>query len=99
MPGDVIFSIVALNIILVGEVEPVVIIGFVRFLFCSDCERAAIVSDGGGNDEDDEDDDNDDIVVIVEGIPVTFTLYHLVKLGEHSSLEVILLFGPSLIEA
>ena len=35
---------------------------------------------------------------VVVLIPVTFTLYHLVKLGVHSNLEVILLSGPSLIE-
>jgi len=81
----------------VGEVELLVVIRFVRFLSCSNCEREAIVSDVGGDDDGDDVDNND--VVIVEGIPVTFTLYHLVKLGAHSSLEVILLFGPSLIEA
>jgi hypothetical protein len=32
------------------------------------------------------------------GTPVTLTLYHLVRLGGHSSLAVILLFGPSLME-
>jgi hypothetical protein len=85
-----------LNEILVGEGELLVVTRFVRFLFCSNSEREAIVSDVDGDDGDN--DDNDD-VVIVEGIPVTFTLYHLVKLGAHSSLEVILLFGPSLIEA
>jgi len=31
--------------------------------------------------------------------PVTLTLYHFVKLGGHSILAVILLFGPSLMEA
>jgi hypothetical protein len=55
------------------------------------------VSDDDGDDEDNDEGD-DENVVIVEGIPVTFTLYHLVKLGEHSSLEVILLSGPSLME-
>ena len=96
-----IFIIVALNEILVGEAEPLVIIRSVRFLSCSNCERGAIVSDVDGDDEDDDEDDNDgdgDNVVLVEGIPVTFTLYHLVKLGKHSSLEVILLFEPSLME-
>jgi hypothetical protein len=33
----------------------------------------------------------------VDGIPVTLTLYHLVRLGGHSSLAVILLLDPSLI--
>jgi hypothetical protein len=32
------------------------------------------------------------------GIPVTLTLYHLVRSGGHTSLAVILLFDPSLIE-
>jgi hypothetical protein len=31
--------------------------------------------------------------------PVTLTLYHFVKLGGHSILAVILLFGPSLMKA
>ena len=34
---------------------------------------------------------------VVDPIPVTFTLYHLVRLGVHSNLDVILLSGPSLI--
>jgi hypothetical protein len=88
-----------LNEILVGEGELLVVTRFVRFLFCSNSEREAIVSDVDGDDGDNDDNDDNDDVVIVEGIPVTFTLYHLVKLGAHSSLEVILLFGPSLIEA
>ena len=34
---------------------------------------------------------------VVVPIPVTFTLYHLVWLGVHSNLDVILLSEPSLI--
>jgi hypothetical protein len=34
----------------------------------------------------------------VDDIPVTLTLYHLVRFGGHSSLAVILLSDPSLIE-
>jgi hypothetical protein len=68
-------------------VLPVVVLVIFAEESCTNCCKGTVkLSDdgGGGGDAD---------------TPVTLTLYHFVKLGGHSILAVILLFGPSLMEA
>jgi hypothetical protein len=65
-------------------VLPVVVLVIFAEESCTNCCKGTVKpSDDGGGAD----------------TPVTLTLYHFVKLGGHSILAVILLFGPSLMEA
>jgi hypothetical protein len=69
-------------------VLPVVVLVIFAEESCTNCCKGTVKpsdDDGGGGGGADT--------------PVTLTLYHFVKLGGHSILAVILLFGPSLMEA
>ena len=69
---------------------PAVVLVIFAEVSCNNC------CEGTVKPSDDDDDDDGDCG---GATPVTLTLYHFVKLGGHSILAVILLFGPSLMKA
>jgi hypothetical protein len=73
------------NILTLNKVLLVAVLVIFAEESCTNCCKGTVkLSDDGGGGAD---------------TPVTLTLYHFVKLGGHSILAAILLFGSSLMEA
>ena len=93
--GDVIFIMLALKRGLFVELALIMELGVSAFE-----EKLDINWEDGGEEEGEGDGDGRERSTLswIDDIPVTLTLYHLVRFGGHSSLAVILLSGPSLME-